>query len=121
MISESRLKELWVMAIERIHKFSPNATIGQAKALADQETELYRRCSEAESALMVIIREYMKCDDSGNYPKEVLAIADKNPRIAWAIQRASYVHAGIACSPFSGGWKKFDESIDNDIPKRNGR
>lgn len=88
---------------------TPNLTLMDVKyRISDHMNDAIGR-HNAESALIVLL-EVLGANSSGHGVEKLSN--DKRPRVRWAMREALRAHAGVACSPFSGGFERFNSDMD---------
>ena len=88
---------------------SPNLGMREARQFVDEYVDNLNAKSDAEQALIVLL-EVLGANESGHGVEKISN--DKRPRVRWAMHEAMRHHAGVACSPFSGGFEKFNRDMD---------
>jgi len=94
---------------------NPKMDLGLADSRAKDEVKRAIEYSELYTAIIVLYTELFKIDDQGWMTKEMADSVNANDRLKWAAKKASELHAGTACSPFAGGFKKLYEDLDDEI------
>jgi len=89
--------------------------LGLADSIAKNEVKRAIEYSEIYTAAIVLYVELLKIDSNGWITKEIADIVNANDRLKWAVEKASELYAGTACSPFGGGFKKFYADLDDEI------
>lgn len=109
---QARITRKRLNFLDWVKKIAPNSSIGEASGWSDEIAESLYNEEEASCALLILAMELGGMGTSGTPSPEVLEKIKNNKRLHWALAKACHLHAGIACSPFSGGVERFNKDMD---------